>query len=83
MISLSLHPLPRQNEWNALVTYNTDPLEQQNIQHMENITMPKNQINVVLDTLSVREECRQEYAVVTYAYTSIVLISGEIFKLFI
>jgi hypothetical protein len=68
MMTMNLELVPLWTGWNALVT--NDPLPLQNIQYMENISLPPTQLNVVLETLKVSqkvaEECGQTYAVVTY-----------------
>ena len=67
MISLHLHTLPRRNKWNALVTYTTDPLQQQNIHiYGEYYNANKSNERCTWYIESIQEECGQEYAVVTY-----------------
>ena len=68
MISLTLSPTPMWDGLNSLIT--DDPLPQQNVLYMENLTFPPTRLDVVLETMKISQkvasECDEGYMVVHY-----------------
>ena len=67
-VAMSSDPTPMWPGWNALVT--EDPLPQQRIAYMENLSLLPTRLDVVAETLNISKkvaaECGDEYAVVHY-----------------